>query len=204
MATPIKIPTVGESITEGTIARWLKKDGERVNADEPIFELETEKASSEVPAPAAGVLRIKEREGAKVAIGAVVGEIDSSGDGAAAKAPPAQQRIAPMAEKSAPPPAVKPGADGRAAAPKPEPAPVAPATLEKPASPPPSLTAIAETARLPSAQDASAKRHASAGARETRQRMSAIRQRIAERLLASQQATASLTTFNEADMTAII
>src|SRR5207245_7419603 len=90
MAIPIKIPTVGESITEGTLARWLKKDGERVNADEPIFELETEKASSEVPAPAAGVLHIKERDGAKVAIGAVVGEIDPAGDGAttAAKSAP--------------------------------------------------------------------------------------------------------------------
>jgi 2-oxoglutarate dehydrogenase E2 component (dihydrolipoamide succinyltransferase) len=202
MATPIKIPSVGESIAEGTIARWLKKDGERVAADEPIFELETEKASSEVPAPAAGVLHIKEREGAKVAIGAVVGEIDSSGDGAAAKSLAPQHRVEPTAEKSAPPPA-KPGSDGRAAPPKPEPAPVAPAMLEKPASPPPALTAIAERERLPSADDVSAKRQA-AGARESRQRMSAIRQRIAERLLASQQATASLTTFNEADMSAII
>jgi 2-oxoglutarate dehydrogenase E2 component (dihydrolipoamide succinyltransferase) len=174
-----------------------------VNADEPIFELETEKASSDVPAPEAGVLRIKEREGAKVAIGAVVGEIDSSGDGAAAK-PPAQQRVEPKAEKSAPPPTAKAGADGRAAAPKPEPARVAPATLEKPVSPSPAPTAIAETERSPSAQDASAKRQASASAREARQRMSAIRQHIAERLLASQQATASLTTFNEADLSAII
>jgi 2-oxoglutarate dehydrogenase E2 component (dihydrolipoamide succinyltransferase) len=203
MATPIKIPTVGESITEGTIARWLKKDGERVSADEPIFELETEKASSEVPAPAAGVLHIKEREGAKVAIGAVVGEIDSAGDGAAAKSAQPQQRVEPTAEKAAPP-AAKPGTDGQAATPKPEAAPVAPATLEKPASPPPALTALAERERLPSADDANAKRQASAGARETRQRMSAIRQRIAERLLASQQTTASLTTFNEADMSAII
>ena len=202
MATPIKIPSVGESITEGTIARWLKRDGDRVNADEPIFELETEKASSEVPAPAAGVLRVKEREGAKVAIGAVVGEIDSSGDGAA-KSTQGQQQAAPTTEKSAPA-AAKPGADGRAAPPKPEPAPAAPATLEKPATPPPALTAVAEPTRLPSAEDASAKRQAGAGARETRQRMSAIRQRIAERLLASQQTAASLTTFNEADMSAII
>lgn len=201
MATPIKIPSVGESITEGTIARWLKKDGERVSADEPIFELETEKASSEVPAPAAGVLHIKEREGAKVAIGAVVGEIDTAGDGAAAKSLAPQQRVEPKAEKTAPLSA-KPGTDGRAAPPKPEPAPVAPATVAQSASPP-ALTAIAERERLPSADDVSAKRQA-AGARESRQRMSAVRQRIAERLLASQQTTASLTTFNEADMSAII
>src|SRR5262245_49860580 len=77
MAVPIKVPSVGESISEGVLARWLKRDGERVRADEPVFELETEKATGEVPAPAAGVLRIKASEGATVAIGSVVGEIDA-------------------------------------------------------------------------------------------------------------------------------
>ena len=81
MATEIKVPAVGESITEGTVARWLKKDGEAVRAEEPLFELETEKATTEIPAPVAGTLHITVPEGRTVPIGAVVGRID---EGAAA------------------------------------------------------------------------------------------------------------------------
>jgi hypothetical protein len=62
MAIEIKVPSVGESITEGSIARWIKKNGDLVRVDEPIFELETEKASTEVPAPASGKLTIKTPE----------------------------------------------------------------------------------------------------------------------------------------------
>src|SRR5438105_14410585 len=79
MPIEIKVPSVGESITEGTIARWLKNDGEQVQQDEPIFELETEKATQEIPAPAAGVLHIKVKPGEHVAIGSVVGMIDDKG-----------------------------------------------------------------------------------------------------------------------------
>ena len=89
MAIEIKVPSVGESITEGSIARWIKKNGDVVRLDEPIFELETEKASTEVPAPAAGKLSIKTPEGSKVAIGAVVGSIDPSDVVAAVKPAPA-------------------------------------------------------------------------------------------------------------------
>src|SRR5262249_24060041 len=71
----IKVPAVGESITEGVLSRWLKKNGEAVAADEPVFELETEKATTEIPAPAAGRLAITVPEGQTVAIGAVVGRI---------------------------------------------------------------------------------------------------------------------------------
>src|SRR5262249_843870 len=78
MATEIKVPAIGESITEGTISRWLKKDGEAVRAEEPVFELETEKATTEVPAPAAGTLHIAVPEGKTVPIGAVVGRIDET------------------------------------------------------------------------------------------------------------------------------
>src|SRR5258708_6021350 len=85
MAIDIKVPAVGESITEGSIARWIKKNGDLVRLDEPIFELETEKASTEVPSPAAGKLFIKSPEGTKVAIGAVVGSIDPADVPAAAK-----------------------------------------------------------------------------------------------------------------------
>ena len=78
MATEIKVPSVGESITEGTISRWLKKDGEQVQVEEPLFELETEKATTEIPAPLSGILLITVPEGKTVAIGSVVGRIDEA------------------------------------------------------------------------------------------------------------------------------
>ncbi len=177
MAVPIKVPSVGESITEGTIARWLKQDGDTVQADEPVVELETEKASTEVPAPAAGVVRIKEKEGATVAIGAVIGEIEADGAARPAATP-------------------KKPAEGKAAATKPVPDKKVPEEkAEMPAKP--------KAPEPIPAPPPSAKPQA-AGERETRQRMSPIRQRISERLVASQQTTASLTTFNEADMSAVI
>ncbi|HWE40136.1 MAG TPA: biotin/lipoyl-containing protein, partial [Isosphaeraceae bacterium] len=79
----IKVPGVGESITEGVLARWLKPDGAAVKAGEPLFELETDKASSVVPAEAGGVLKIKAAEGATVAIGSEVGAIDTAATSAA-------------------------------------------------------------------------------------------------------------------------
>src|SRR2546430_4026062 len=88
MAVEIKVPAVGESITEGTLGRWLKKDGDTVRVAEPLFELETDKATGEIPSPAAGVLHIDTREGQTVAIGAVVGRIEE--DGASAKERPKQ------------------------------------------------------------------------------------------------------------------
>src|SRR5207253_11019834 len=87
MATEIKVPSVGESITEGTIARWLKKDGEQVTAEEPLFELETDKATTEVAAPAAGILRVTAGEGSTVAIGSVVGRIEPGGEGRQPQSP---------------------------------------------------------------------------------------------------------------------
>src|SRR5205085_2446171 len=121
MAVEIKIPSVGESITEGTLARWLKKDGATVAADEPLFELETDKATTEIPAPAAGVLRITVAEGEKVAIGSVVGRIEEAplGKAAAAAAPRPRtgaarrpRRDAPEDDRPAPPHC---GAAGRVA-----------------------------------------------------------------------------------------
>ncbi len=75
----ITVPSVGESITEGTLARWLVASGSVVKSGDPLFELETDKASSVVPAPAAGVLRIDVAEGQTVAVGAAVGSIDPEG-----------------------------------------------------------------------------------------------------------------------------
>ncbi len=86
-STEITVPSVGESITEGIVVRWLKTDGSLVEQGDPIFELETDKASSVVPAPAAGVLKIGVAEGQTVAIGATVGTIDPSGAPRPAVAP---------------------------------------------------------------------------------------------------------------------
>jgi 2-oxoglutarate dehydrogenase E2 component (dihydrolipoamide succinyltransferase) len=217
MSTEIKVPSVGESVVEGTIARWLKKDGDTVRADESLFELETEKATTEVAAPAAGKLRIKVPEGQTVAIGSVVGEID-----AAAPAPSST----PKNEKEA----KKPSSEGTAQGEK-----VAPRKEEKPAEPALSpavrrlaaeehvnVAEIAGTGRggrvtkddvlthleqkKPEPQPAApaAAPQPAANGRESRQRLSAIRLRIAERLVAAQQTSAILTTFNECDLSAVM
>src|SRR3954454_13454373 len=99
MATEIRVPTLGESVSEATIAKWFKKPGDAVKADEPLLELETDKVTLEVPAPAAGTLGdIVANDGATVAPGALLGSIDEGGAAAApapakqapaAKAPPA-------------------------------------------------------------------------------------------------------------------
>src|SRR5262249_46019288 len=86
MSVEIKVPSVGESVIEGTVARWLKKDGDAGRGEEPLLELETEKATPEVAAPAAGTLRIAIPEGRTVPIGSVVGRIEE------APAPAAEKR----------------------------------------------------------------------------------------------------------------
>src|SRR5688572_5089558 len=114
MAVDIKVPSVGESITEGTLARWFKKDGDAVRADEPVFELETEKATTEVAAPAAGTLRITAKEGQTVAVGAVVGRVE---EGAAAQPAREPKRTEPPVRKDEPKPAKAPE-NAKPAAPK--------------------------------------------------------------------------------------
>lgn len=113
MATEIRVPTLGESVTEATVGQWFKKAGEAVNVDEPVVELETDKVTIEVPAPVAGVLSdVSVGEGDTVEVGALLGAI--SGDGAAA-APAAAEKKEAKAE-SAPAPAAeapaKPANDG--------------------------------------------------------------------------------------------
>jgi len=85
----IKVPSVGESVTEGVLSRWLKKSGEAVKSGDPLFELETDKASNEVPALAAGVLTTSVAEGETVQIGAIVCSIDTSAVAASAPTPAA-------------------------------------------------------------------------------------------------------------------
>src|SRR6476469_1241850 len=98
MATDVEVPALGESITEGTLAQWLKKPGEAVAADEPIASLETDKVSVEVPSPVAGVLTEQlAQEGDNVAVGAVIARIDESATAGtpAAPAPAAAPASAP-------------------------------------------------------------------------------------------------------------
>lgn len=103
MATDVLMPQMGESIFEGTITKWLKKPGDKVQRDEPLFEISTDKVDAEIPAPAAGVLKeIKVKEGATVQVNTVVGVIDADGSGAAAApaqpAPSAPAKAAPQAD----------------------------------------------------------------------------------------------------------
>src|SRR5579872_1564027 len=102
--TDICVPTLGESVTEATIGRWFKKAGDAVSVDEPLVELETDKVTIEVPAPAAGVLGdIVAKDGETVAVGALLGQINDGAAGAAAKAAAAPAKAA----SAAPPPAAK-------------------------------------------------------------------------------------------------
>ena len=126
MPTDVIMPQMGESIFEGTITKWLKKPGEKVQRDEPLFEISTDKVDAEIPAPSAGVLReIKVPEGTTVQVNTVVGVIDAEGAGAATAAPapaaaPAKPET-PRAAAPAPsqPPKPTPQADGGARQPQP-------------------------------------------------------------------------------------
>jgi 2-oxoglutarate dehydrogenase E2 component (dihydrolipoamide succinyltransferase) len=224
MAVNIVVPSVGESITEGTIAQWLKKDGDTVRTDEPVFELETEKATTPIPAPSSGRLVIAVPQGQTVKIGQVVGRIE---EGAAAPRPAATpDRKAP----EAPPPPRPEKEKAAAAAPAAPPAAAEKEVLLSPAARQHAADAgidvrqVAGTGRggrvtkqdvlqylekqppvpSPAPPAPVATPHAAPAGRETRQRMTSIRQRIAERLVAAQHSAAILTTFNEADMSAVM
>src|SRR5690242_9370040 len=119
MAVSVTLPALGESVTEGTVTRWLKAEGERVEADEPLLEVSTDKVDTEIPSPVAGVLAsIKVAEDETVEVGAELAVIDD-GTGAPAAAPAAEPAPAPAAA-----PAPAPVAEAPAA---PAPAPAAPA-----------------------------------------------------------------------------
>lgn len=205
MITEIKVPSVGESISEGILSKWYKKTGDTVKVNEPLFEVETEKATTEVVAPDAGVLTILAAEGDKVLIGAVVGKINKSAGGASPANAPASVPTSPAAVTA------EPSSSGAVFS-----NPAARHLAEKAGV---DLSAIAGSgkgsrvlkedvvAHVESQQKPNAivpKDVRREVARETRQRMTPIRQRIAERLLHAQQSSAILTTFNEADMSAIM
>ncbi len=221
MATEIRVPTLGESVTEATVGTWLKKVGDTVAADEPLVELETDKVTLEVPAPAAGVLeKIEVQQGAVVGLGALLATLK---EGAAGKvAAPAAKAAAPAAAAPAPKPAAPAPSAPKAAPAAAEGASpaarkiiaergVSPANgsgkdgrvtkadaLNAPITVPsaPTAPAAPATVRAPSpADDAS---------REERVPMTRLRQTIARRLKEAQNTAAMLTTFNEVDMSAVI
>ncbi|MDQ0511483.1 2-oxoglutarate dehydrogenase complex dihydrolipoyllysine-residue succinyltransferase [Ancylobacter amanitiformis] len=229
MATEIRVPTLGESVTEATIGKWFKKAGEAVAADEPIVELETDKVTIEVPAPAAGVLsEIIAKDGETVGVGALLGSI---GQGAGAKAAPAAAPAAPA--KSEAPKSEAPKAAAAPAAPAPAAAPMAPAGTNGPAvaklaaesginpallagsgkdsrvTKGDMLAAIATSvaAPAPAASAPVTVRAPSVPAdavREERVKMTKLRQTIARRLKDAQNNAAMLTTFNDVDMSAVM
>jgi len=124
--TDVVMPQMGESIVEGTLTKWLKKPGERVERDEPLFEISTDKVDTEIPAPAAGTLsEVLVQEGQTVGINTVVARIDEGGGAAAAPAAPAAKAEAPAeAPKTEAPAAAAPQAEAPAE-PPPTPAPAA-------------------------------------------------------------------------------
>ena len=138
MAVDIVMPQMGESIFEGTITRWLKKPGDKVERDEPLFEISTDKVDAEIPSPSAGVLKeIKVGEGKTVPIQTVVGVIDAAGDGAGAAAKPAAAPAAKAPEPArpaAPAPSRPAAAAPSASTPPPRPAAPAPQTAAQPAA----------------------------------------------------------------------
>jgi 2-oxoglutarate dehydrogenase E2 component (dihydrolipoamide succinyltransferase) len=218
MAKEIRVPALGESVTEATIAKWFKQAGDAVKADEPLVELETDKVTVEVPAPAGGRLAsIDAQPGTTVNVGALLGMIEEGAAGAApsksAEAPKkAEAAAAPAAARADAPlsPAVRKmveenkvdtsavagtGKDGRITKGD------VIAHLEKPAAPAP---AAPPPLVIPAAPAAAARAPSAPGdaAREERVRMSRLRLTIARRLKDAQNTAAMLTTFNEVDMTA--
>src|SRR6266516_4812304 len=120
MPTDIVMPQMGESIVEGTITKWLKKPGDKIQRDEPLFEISTDKVDAEIPAPASGVLsEIKVTEGTTVQVNTVVGTISSDGEGAAAKPAAPEKKAAPASAPKAQTPAPAPQADEATPAPPP-------------------------------------------------------------------------------------
>ena len=218
----IRVPALGESVTEATIGKWFKKPGDAVAVDEPLVELETDKVTIEVPAPAAGVLAdIDAKDGDTVAVGTLLGQI-KEGVAPAAKAAPAATSPTPSQPQPAPPLQAAPAA-------KSADAPLAPsvrklaaesgidaasvagtgkdgrvskgdmlAAIERAAAQPTPVAtpAAAVQVRAPTPTDDAA--------REERVRMTRLRQTIARRLKDAQNTSAMLTTFNEVDMSAIM
>jgi 2-oxoglutarate dehydrogenase E2 component (dihydrolipoamide succinyltransferase) len=230
VAFEVKVPAVGESITEATIGEWTKADGDYVERDEIILVLETDKASVEVVAEKAGKLTLKAEEGDTVEIGALIAEIDESAEAPADGAPAAEADSAPAESAASAPAAATAHPDLLSTL-----APAVRGIVEENGLDPKTIKGTGKDGRITkedamkaaaskgSAPTAEAKAPATAAAAaaaapppppalptakgvsenvETREKMTTIRKRIAERLVSAQQEAAILTTFNEIDMTA--
>ena len=207
--TDIKVPAVGESISEVTLVKWLKKDGDYVNRDELLCELESEKATFELNAEQAGILHIKAEEGATLAIGDLACSIDETAErpaGAAAPAAPAKAEK--PAETAAPAKAEKaaaaPAADVKAS-------PVAQAIMADKQVKPAEVKGSGSKGRIMKQDVLDAIAHpgrkggdAAFGRDERRDKMSNLRKTVSRRLVEAKNSTAMLTTFNEVDMTRIM
>jgi 2-oxoglutarate dehydrogenase E2 component (dihydrolipoamide succinyltransferase) len=205
MTTEIRVPTLGESVSEATVAKWLKNVGDAVAVDDPLVELETDKVTLEVNAQAAGVLsEILAPAGENVAVGALLGMIGAAG------AAPVKAAAAPAA-KPAPSPAPAPAKAEAALAPsvqklvtenKLDPSAIAGTGKDGRLIKGDVLAAMASPASAPAPAPAAPSGPRAQAAREERVRMTRLRKRIAERLKQAQNNAAMLTTFNEVDMTA--
>ncbi len=218
MATEIRVPTLGESVSEATVGTWFKKVGDTVKADEPLLELETDKVTIEVPAPAAGTLsEIVANAGETVGLGALLGQI---ANGAAVAAPAAEKKVAaPAAAAAAPVAAAAPQAASAM--------PAAPAAAKMLAENNLSadqvdgsgkrgqvlkgdvIAAVAKGISTPAASEpvkivTRGPSPAEDAPREERVKMTRLRQTIAKRLKDAQNTAAMLTTYNEVDMSAVM
>ena len=233
MATEVKVPTLGESVTEATVGQWLKKPGDAVKADEPIASLETDKVAVEVPAPVSGVLgELLAKEGDTVNVGAVIATVEE-GSAAAAKPAAKAEAAAPAPAKSEAAPAPTPAPAPAQAAPESDSTPgaitLSPAVrrlvLEHGLDPSKIkgtgkdgrltkddvMAAIADGSAVASesAGTAAAPAAQSAGTsgpsrNQERVKMTRLRQTVARRLKEAQNNAALLTTFNDVDMSAVI
>jgi len=239
MAIEIKVPAVGESITSGVLGVWNKPDGAYVQAGDPLFEIETDKVTSEIVAESAGLLKHLVKAGDTVQIGQVVASIDEKApapapaEGGKTAAAPARESKGKedsdngakekpsRVEASVPAAAVARGKNAADLSPavryQTEEKGIDPASIQGTgkdgrilkgdvlaASSRPVDGVAADVGRLPAAASAPKSLSAGAGARISRKKMSPLRQKIAARLLAAQQETAHLTTFNEVDLSNVI
>jgi len=207
----IKVPEVGESVFEAEVGKWHKKDGDRVAKDDLLVELETDKITLELNADAEGVLRIGAKEGETVKIGAVIGTIEAAAGTeekrkAAAKEPekekPTPEKKEAEKKKAEEKPAAEEEPKGKPAEKKPEAKPEKPVAAEEKKKAAAAAPAAVRSEEPTPYQAAAARTMAEE--RITRQPMSRIRRRIAERLVAARQQTAMLTSFNEADLSRVI
>jgi 2-oxoglutarate dehydrogenase E2 component (dihydrolipoamide succinyltransferase) len=207
MILEMKVPSPGESITEVEIATWLVQDGDYVEKDQAIAEVDSDKATLELPAEASGVITLKAEEGDAVAVGQVVCHIDT------AAAAPEGAKTAPAA-KAAPAPAAPAVETPSASAPKAEtyalgtPSPAAKKLMDEKGLDAQQVTGTGRDGRITKDDVVNAKVamgtiSQDANRKETRTKLSMLRRKVAERLVSAKNETAMLTTFNEVDMSAV-